>query len=374
MRAPLHRQLRCRAATRVAGAPRCRFSCARPRRRQQLASEIAPRYLVRHNSSRSPHRYPRASLPASAGVMRGVVATGHVDPEKLFGRREHSDVEASNLVRGHLRPAVRVRDRVSSRDAATSSSPSYPSAERRGECASGVRLRHQWHPRRLDCIWLRRSSFIPRSARRISSLEPDGIFLTRSGDPAGFAVQPCECDLAREVGRPEFGISRPPDSRSRGGCADLKRVRSSGANHRQDLAPKGGNHVAEPCLPSTGIAALGLKVSTEFYDGRSRLCPPSPIFRCSTIRSVTGSDDAGYLCHFLSDGEAMTARASVPCASVTGVVECRSVLHHTGLVIGSGRFFGQACDLTIGTGMQGAARRAPRGHFVNSTGYDHDGP
>ena len=172
-------------------------------------------YLIRHQIVAISDIDTRAltRVLRSAGVMRGVIATGQVDPEALVDQaRAIPQMEGSDLVREVTceRP-FHWRDRAPSAgdaDHAEFGLPVAPRTSRRLRVAAydfGVK----WNIlRRLDAYGCDVQVF-PAStpARDLLATDPDGIFLSNGpGDPAalGYAVENVRALVASE--RPMFGI------------------------------------------------------------------------------------------------------------------------------------------------------------------------
>ena len=150
----------------------------------------------------------------SAGVMRGVIATGAaLDPDELVAKArgipqmEGADLVKRRHVRGRLRlhaHACRHRGRSDlRRDAAAARHPA----------ASGrrVRLRHQdQHSPASGRAWVHRArvSGVRAGVGAAGDWEPDGIFLSNGpGDPAAvtYAIDNVRT-LVDTADRPVFGI------------------------------------------------------------------------------------------------------------------------------------------------------------------------
>ena len=172
-------------------------------------------YLVRHNIVAISDIDTRAltRVLRSAGVMRGVIATGQVDPEQLVEKaRAIRKMEGSDLVREvTCDRAYEWRDRApAAGDADHAEFGLAPArrASRRLRVAAydfGVK----WNIlRRLDAYGCDVHVF-PASApaRELLATEPDGIFLSNGpGDPAAL---PYAIDNVRQLvqsDRPMFGI------------------------------------------------------------------------------------------------------------------------------------------------------------------------
>jgi carbamoyl-phosphate synthase small subunit len=149
----------------------------------------------------------------SAGVMRGVIATGQIDPEELIERaRAIPKMEGSDLVRGVTcdHPYAWRERAPADGDAAHAEFGIHPSrrASRRLRVAAydfGVK----WNIlRRLDAYGCDVQVFPAATpAKDVLAIDPDGIFLSNGpGDPA---VLHYAIDTVRqlvEAERPMFGI------------------------------------------------------------------------------------------------------------------------------------------------------------------------
>ena len=120
-------------------------------------------YLVRHNIVAIADIDTRAltRVLRSAGVMRGVIATGHVDPAELVEKaRAIPQMEGADLVRErHLR-SPRSSGAAQSRRArpTTPSSASRPEPRVAAAARGGLRLRREvQHPAPADSLRLRRA-------------------------------------------------------------------------------------------------------------------------------------------------------------------------------------------------------------------------
>jgi len=172
-------------------------------------------YLVRHGIVAIADIDTRAltRVLRSAGVMRGVMATGAADPEELVGKaRAIPKMEGSDLVRGVTCDApFEWHERASSAgdadDRAFGIAPQRRSSRRLRVAAYDFGIK--WNIlRRLDAYGCNVTVF-PASARAtdLLAIEPDGIFLSNGpGDPAALTYA---IDNVRELVRtdiPTFGI------------------------------------------------------------------------------------------------------------------------------------------------------------------------
>ena len=172
-------------------------------------------YLVRHNIVAIADIDTRAltRVLRSAGVMRGVIATGQVDPEELVAKaRAIPKMEGSDLVRGVTCDVpFDWRDRAAA--AGDADHREFGIAPRR---RSSSRLRVaaydfgiKWNIlRRLDAYGCDVRVFpATSSASELIAIEPDGIFLSNGpGDPAAL---PYAVNNVRELvstDTPTFGI------------------------------------------------------------------------------------------------------------------------------------------------------------------------
>src|SRR5688500_11717315 len=172
-------------------------------------------YLVRHNIVAIADIDTRAltRVLRSAGVMRGVIATGQVDPDELVQKaRATPQMEGSDLVRGvTCDRAFEWRDRASGTGDADhlefGISPSRRAARRLRVAAYDFGIK--WNIlRRLDAYGCDVHVFpATAAASDLVAIEPDGIFLSNGpGDPAAL---PYAIDNVRELVNtdvPLFGI------------------------------------------------------------------------------------------------------------------------------------------------------------------------
>jgi carbamoyl-phosphate synthase small subunit len=172
-------------------------------------------YLVRHNIVAIADIDTRAltRVLRSAGVMRGVLATGQVDPMQLVEKaRAIPTMEGSDLVRGVTCEApFEWRDRTPSAGDADhlefGIAPDRPSSRRLRVAAYDFGIK--WNIlRRLDAYGCDVRVFpADAPAADLLAIEPDGIFLSNGpGDPAAL---PYAVDNVRELATsdiPTFGI------------------------------------------------------------------------------------------------------------------------------------------------------------------------
>ncbi len=172
-------------------------------------------YLIAHNIVAVADIDTRAltRVLRSAGVMRGVIATGQVDPEELVDKaRAIPKMEGSDLVRGvTCDRSYAWRDRASASgdaDHAEFGLPPSRRASRRLRVAAydfGVK----WNIlRRLDAYGCDVQVF-PASAPAADLLatDPDGIFLSNGpGDPAALTYAIDNVRQLVDAERPMFGI------------------------------------------------------------------------------------------------------------------------------------------------------------------------
>ena len=172
-------------------------------------------YLIRHHIVAIADIDTRAltRVLRSAGVMRGVIATGNADPDQLVDKaRTIPRMEGSDLVSGvTCDTAFAWRDRAAAEAEADHTEFGLPPTRR-----AGRRLRVaaydfgiKWNIlRRLDAYGCDVHVF-PASAPHtdLLAIEPDGIFLSNGpGDPAalGYAVDNVRALVGTDV--PMFGI------------------------------------------------------------------------------------------------------------------------------------------------------------------------
>jgi len=172
-------------------------------------------YLVRHNIVAIADIDTRAltRVLRSAGVMRGVIATGQVDPEELVNKaRAIPKMEGSDLVRGvTCEVAFDWRDRAAAAGDADHRefgiAPQRRSSRRLRVAAYDFGIK--WNIlRRLDAYGCDVRVFPATApANELLATEPDGIFLSNGpGDPAAL---PYAINNVRELVNtdvPTFGI------------------------------------------------------------------------------------------------------------------------------------------------------------------------
>jgi len=172
-------------------------------------------YLVRHNIVAIADIDTRAltRVLRSAGVMRGVIATGQVDPLQLVEKaRAIPKMEGSDLVRGVTCDApFEWRDRASAEGDADHLAfglpPDRPSSRRLRVAAYDFGIK--WNIlRRLDAYGCDVRVFpADAPAGDLLAIEPDGIFLSNGpGDPAAlpYAVENVRDVVTSDI--PTFGI------------------------------------------------------------------------------------------------------------------------------------------------------------------------
>ncbi len=172
-------------------------------------------YLVRHNIVAIADIDTRAltRVLRSAGVMRGIIATGTADPAELVEKaRAIPRMEGSDLVQGvTCDHAFAWRDRVGDTGDAEHEqfgvAPLHRSKKRRRVAAYDFGIK--WNIlRRLDAYGCDVHVFPAKApASDLLAIDPDGIFLSNGpGDPAAL---PYAVDNVRELvasDRPMFGI------------------------------------------------------------------------------------------------------------------------------------------------------------------------
>ena len=172
-------------------------------------------YLIAHNIVAVADIDTRAltRVLRSAGVMRGVIATGQVDPEELVDKaRAIPKMEGSDLVRGvTCDRSYAWRDRASASgdaDHAEFGLPPSRRASRRLRVAAydfGVK----WNIlRRLDAYGCDVQVFPANApAADLLATDPDGIFLSNGpGDPAALTYAIDNVRQLVDAERPMFGI------------------------------------------------------------------------------------------------------------------------------------------------------------------------
>ena len=172
-------------------------------------------YLVRHNIVAIADIDTRAltRLLRSAGVMRGVVATGTVDPDELVGKaRAIRKMEGSDLVREvTCESPFEWRERAAAAGEAAHQefgiAPQRRSSRRLRVAAYDFGIK--WNIlRRLDAYGCDVKVFPATTpARELLAIEPDGVFLSNGpGDPAAltYAIDNVKQIVSTDV--PTFGI------------------------------------------------------------------------------------------------------------------------------------------------------------------------
>jgi carbamoyl-phosphate synthase small subunit len=172
-------------------------------------------YLVRHNIVAIADIDTRAltRLLRSAGVMRGVVATGTVDPDELVAKaRAIRKMEGSDLVREvTCESPFEWRERAAAAGEAAHQefgiAPQRRSSRRLRVAAYDFGIK--WNIlRRLDAYGCDVKVFPATTpARELLAIEPDGVFLSNGpGDPAAltYAIDNVKQIVSTDV--PTFGI------------------------------------------------------------------------------------------------------------------------------------------------------------------------
>jgi len=172
-------------------------------------------YLVRHNIVAIADIDTRAltRLLRSAGVMRGVVATGTVDPDELVGKaRAIRKMEGSDLVREvTCESPFEWRERAAAAGEAAHQefgiAPQRRSSRRLRVAAYDFGIK--WNIlRRLDAYGCDVKVFPATTpARELLAIEPDGVFLSNGpGDPAAltYAIDNVKQIVSTDL--PTFGI------------------------------------------------------------------------------------------------------------------------------------------------------------------------
>jgi carbamoyl-phosphate synthase small subunit len=172
-------------------------------------------YLVRHNIVAIADIDTRAltRLLRSAGVMRGVVATGTVDPDELVAKaRAIRKMEGSDLVREvTCESPFEWRERAAAEGEAAHQefgiAPQRRSSRRLRVAAYDFGIK--WNIlRRLDAYGCDVKVFPATTpARELLAIEPDGVFLSNGpGDPAAltYAIDNVKQIVSTDV--PTFGI------------------------------------------------------------------------------------------------------------------------------------------------------------------------
>ena len=260
-----HRQLRRRAGDAESQAPHVAGFIMRE------AVAVASNWRADGDASRLPGRHNIVAIAdidtraltrvlRSAGVMRGVIATGQVDPDALVEKaRAIPQMEGSDLVRGvTCDSAVRVaRPRRGVGRPTTSSASRRSAARRRRLRVAAYDFGIKWNIlRRLDAYGCDVRVFPGRRARAsdLLAIEPDGIFLSNGpGDPAAlpyadrqrsrrWSSRTCRCSASASATRFSAWRCRRPDVQAE--VRPSRRESSGeGARHRQDR-----DHLAESWL------------------------------------------------------------------------------------------------------------------------------
>jgi carbamoyl-phosphate synthase small subunit len=180
------------------------------------ADETLRDYLIRHNIVAIADIDTRAltRVLRSAGVMRGVIGTGHVDPAELVEKaRAIPRMEGADLVQGvTCDEAFEWRD-VASRAGEDAHQefgvvPMHRASRRLRVAAYDFGVKHNIL-RRLDAYGCDVHVFPATApASELMKIEPDGVFLSNGpGDPAAlpYAIGNVR-DLVNAAGVPMFGI------------------------------------------------------------------------------------------------------------------------------------------------------------------------
>ena len=149
----------------------------------------------------------------SGGVMRGVIATGHVDPAALVERaRGAPRMEGLDLVKGvTCAEAFEWRDRAAAAGEAEHREFSVPPERRspRRVRVAAYDFGIKWNIlRRLEAYGCDVRVFpADAPARDLLAIEPDGVFLSNGpGDPAALPYAIAHVRELVDSGRPTFGI------------------------------------------------------------------------------------------------------------------------------------------------------------------------
>jgi carbamoyl-phosphate synthase small subunit len=270
-------------------------------------------YLIRHHIVAIADIDTRALTRGlrSAGVMRGVIATGQVDPAELIEKaRAIPKMEGADLVRGVTCDTAfewrRFAGRVGDADHEMFGIPAEARATRRLRVAAydfGVKFNIL---RRLDAYGCDVHVF-PASApaSELMKIEPDGIFLSNGpGDPAAL---PYAIDNVRELtnsGVPMFGICLGHQilGLAVGGETFKLKFGHRGANHPvKDLqsgkveitSQNHGFAVKEESLPSD-VTVTHMNLNDNTVEGFRHLT--KPIFSVQYHPEASpGPHDADYL-------------------------------------------------------------------------------
>jgi carbamoyl-phosphate synthase small subunit len=270
-------------------------------------------YLIRHHIVAIADIDTRALTRGlrSAGVMRGVIATGQVDPAELIEKaRAIPKMEGADLVRGVTCDTAfewrRFAGRVGDADHEAFGIPPEARATRRLRVAAydfGVKFNIL---RRLDAYGCDVHVF-PASApaSELVKIEPDGIFLSNGpGDPAAL---PYAIDNVRELtnsGVPMFGICLGHQilGLAVGGETFKLKFGHRGANHPvKDLqsgkveitSQNHGFAVKEESLPSD-VTVTHMNLNDNTVEGFRHLT--KPIFSVQYHPEASpGPHDADYL-------------------------------------------------------------------------------
>jgi carbamoyl-phosphate synthase small subunit len=172
-------------------------------------------YLIRHNIVAIADIDTRAltRVLRSAGVMRGVIATGQVDPDQLVEKAwAIPRMEGSDLVHGVTCDRAYVwRDRAPAAGDAAHAEFGVPPARRapRRLRVAAYDFGIKWNIlRRLDVYGCDVHVFPARTAaRELLAIDPDGIFLSNGpGDPAALHYAIDNVRQLVQADRPMFGI------------------------------------------------------------------------------------------------------------------------------------------------------------------------
>ncbi len=269
-------------------------------------------YLVGHNIVAISDIDTRAltRILRSAGVMRGVIATGEVDPRVLIDRAQAvTPMEGSDLVLGVT--CERAFDWKPETSPSDEFAPPPQRNPRRPLKIAAYDFGMKWNILRRFTAYGCDVRVFPATAPASDLLaaKPDGVFLSNGpGDPAalGYAIRNASDLVKSEV--PVFGICLGHQilSLALGGTHVQVEVRTprressgEGSGVRQ-----GGNHLAEPRLcRRSRVAPI-----------RRRRHAPEPVRRHD--RGVASQNEAGLLRAVPSGGCARPARRGLPVPSV----------------------------------------------------------
>ena len=276
-------------------------------------------YLVRHNIVAIADIDTRAltRVLRSAGVMRGVIATGQTDPDELVQKaRAIPQMEGSDLVRGvTCDHAFEWRDRSAASGEADHAefgiSPQRRAAQRLRVAAYDFGIKYNIL-RRLDAYGCDVHVFPAAApASELLAIEPDGIFLSNGpGDPAAL---PYAIENVRELTNtdvPMFGICLGHQvlGLAVGGQTFKLKFGHRGANHpvkelrsgKVEITSQNHGFAVDPASLPSDVQVTHLNLYDGTVEGFRHLSKPMFSVQYHPEASP-GPHDADYLFHQFLD-------------------------------------------------------------------------